>query len=105
MSSTFRRPDPLSLSGNVAENWRLWKQRFNIYLLASDAVGKRDAVKIAMLLNFVGEDALERYNQFSWTEDEDQESFAAVVAKFDEHFKGKTFIKFHQDYRGCYSSF
>ena len=94
MSSTFRRPDPLSLSGNVAENWRLWKQRFNIYLLASDAVGKRDAVKIAMLLNFVGEDALERYNQFSWTEDEDQESFAAVVAKFDEHFKGKKRLVF-----------
>ena len=65
MSSTFRRPDPLSLNRNVAENWRLWKQRFNIYLLASDAVGKRDAVKIDMLLNFVGEDAPERYNQFS----------------------------------------
>ena len=94
MSSNFRRPDPLSLIGNVAENWRLWKQRFNIYLLASDAVGKPDAVKIAMLLNFVGEDALERYNQFSWGEAEDPDSFAAVVAKFYEHFKGKKRLVF-----------
>ena len=47
-----------------------------------------------MLLNFVGEDALERYNQFSWGEAEDPESFAAVVAKFDEHFKGKKRLVF-----------
>ncbi len=47
-----------------------------------------------MLLNSLGEDALERYNQFSWDEVEDTENFETVVAKFDDHFKGKKRLVF-----------
>ncbi len=42
-----------------------------------------------MLLNSLGEDALERYNQFSWDETEDTENFGTVVGKFNNDFKGK----------------
>ena len=42
----------------------------------------------------MGEDALESYNQFSWGESEIQESFDVVLAKFDEHFKGKKRLMF-----------
>ena len=42
-----------------------------------------------MLLNLLREDAFERSNQFLCGEDKDQETFNAILAKCDEHFKGK----------------
>ena len=33
-------PEVLNLEGNVAENWRRWKQEFEIFSLASGLSGK-----------------------------------------------------------------
>jgi len=53
----------LKLEGNMRENWKRFKQLFDIYLLAS-GWNKSDDRKIAILLNLIGEDALEVYNTF-----------------------------------------
>ncbi|KAJ8412539.1 hypothetical protein AAFF_G00128750 [Aldrovandia affinis] len=55
-------PPPLSLSGNLAENWRKWEQRLNLYFVASGLTDKSEERKIAVMLHCVGEDALEIYN-------------------------------------------
>ena len=62
MASDFKPPEQLSLEGNPAENWRRWRQRFELYLLAKEAHEKADKIKIAMLLSSIGPEALERYN-------------------------------------------
>ncbi len=46
----FRLPDTLSLVGNLAENWRRWKQQFDIYLVTSGKNDKSDEVKAATWL-------------------------------------------------------
>ncbi len=56
-------PPPLiSLTGNVAENWRKWEQRFNLYITASALVEKSESRQITVLLHCVGEEALDIYN-------------------------------------------
>ena len=84
----FKPPDHISLQGNVAENWRNWKQRFDNFLIAKEAHKKDDMIKIAMLLTCIGPEALDRYNNFTYEEDEDKKKYAIVVKKFETHFKG-----------------
>jgi hypothetical protein len=38
MPSDFNKPDQLSLQGNAAKNWKVWKQKFDIYMLAKEAL-------------------------------------------------------------------
>ena len=64
-------PGPLSLQGNLSENWRRWKQRFELYLTASGTSEKDASVQSATLLHIAGEDALEVYNTFTWDADSD----------------------------------
>ncbi|KAG5861038.1 hypothetical protein JTB14_009951 [Gonioctena quinquepunctata] len=35
MEPIFRPPKPLTFEGNLAENWILWKQQFNLFMKAS----------------------------------------------------------------------
>lgn len=60
-------PGPLNLQGNLAENWRKWKQRFQLFSSASGLSEKDEKVQSATLLHVAGEEALEIYNTFTWT--------------------------------------
>ena len=66
MEARLKPPEYLSLQGNVAENWRRWHQRFELYMLAIETDAKPNRTKIAILLSAIGPDALERYNHFKW---------------------------------------
>jgi len=65
---SFHKPSALSFDGNTSENWRRFRQQFDIYIIASGSEKKDDAVKIAILLNFAGEDAIEVFNTFQFAE-------------------------------------
>jgi hypothetical protein len=88
-------PDPLSLEGNLSENWRRWKQRFNIYMKASGNVGSAEDVKKAILLHCVGPDALDVFNTFKFNDDagefsptdehENRLKYTAILDKFEEY--------------------
>jgi len=59
---SFHKPSALSFDGNTTENWLRFKQQFDIYITAPGSEKKDDAVKITLLLNFAGEDAIEVCN-------------------------------------------
>ena len=40
-------PPPLSYERNIAENWREWRQLFELYLVATESEEKPDKMKIA----------------------------------------------------------
>ena len=51
----------LQLSGDIAGNWRKWKQRFQLYL---QVIGKEDSeskTKNALLLTVAGNDTIKLY--------------------------------------------
>ncbi|XP_063227048.1 uncharacterized protein LOC134533454 [Bacillus rossius redtenbacheri] len=80
MSDT-NKPSALDLSGNVSENWWKFRQNFDISRLASGKSEKPSEVKAAILLNLVGEDAVEVFNTFNLSDD-DRKQFDAVIAAF-----------------------
>ncbi|GBM60077.1 Uncharacterized protein K02A2.6 [Araneus ventricosus] len=53
-------PRGLNFNGNMANNWRRFKQLFEIHLIASGNEAKSSKVKVMLLLNAAGEEAVER---------------------------------------------
>ena len=64
-TSQLKPPTGLQLTGNLSENWRKFKQRFEIYSIASGLNEKAEEIQVASLLHLVGEDALEVFDTFS----------------------------------------
>ena len=64
-------PKPLSLDGNVQENWRIWKQNFQIYLIVAEYEEKSDKVKANLLLHVIGYASKRVYNTFTFIEEGD----------------------------------
>ncbi|MCJ8745937.1 hypothetical protein PDJAM_G00136070 [Pangasius djambal] len=63
MADCFRRPDPLSFEGNVADNWRIFEQEYDIFIAAAHH-DKPAKTRAYILLNLAGPDAIERERSF-----------------------------------------
>ncbi|KAG5872054.1 hypothetical protein JTB14_021846 [Gonioctena quinquepunctata] len=64
MESIFRPPKPLTFEGNLAENWILWKQQFNLSIKASskDGTDLKEDINVAFFLSAIGEESLRVFN-------------------------------------------
>ncbi|KAL4710396.1 hypothetical protein ACJJTC_008798 [Scirpophaga incertulas] len=83
----LKPPPPFSLVGEPGENYKKWKQRYQIYYTASGASNRlNDEGKIALFLHCLGEECLPIYNNFEFTEEQPQTVYQNVVTKFDEYF-------------------
>lgn len=78
----LKPPAELELTGNVEDHWRRFKQRFDLYLLASGQDKASGERKVALLLTVAGAGAIDVFNSFQLT-DADQKNFATVVTRFD----------------------
>ncbi|KAJ8970287.1 hypothetical protein NQ317_007601 [Molorchus minor] len=86
MAEQSRAPEALTFQGNnISNNWRLWKQKYELYLLASGKSSKGDDVKIAILLNLLGDEGIQIYNTFEYEEGEDKTKLAVVLNKFGQY--------------------
>ena len=92
---SFHKPSALSFDGNTSENWRRFQQQYNIYLTASGSEKKDDAVKIAILLNFAGEDAIEVFNTFQFLEG-DEKKLAKVLEQFERYCNPRKNVVFER---------
>ena len=82
----LKPPGMLSMEGNISENWRRWRQRFELFLVASGAAEKQGGTKVAILLHTVGEEDLEAYNTFKW-ETGEEKKVDTVLSKFQKYFE------------------
>ncbi len=92
----FNKPNVLSLTGNTAENWRRFMQQLNIYLIASGNDEARDKMKVSLLLNFAGEEAIEVFNTFTFEKEEDKWIFKTVESKFEEYCNPRKNVVFER---------
>ncbi len=81
----FQLPESLSLHGNLTDNWRKWKQRFELYMIASGKNEKSDEVKTATLLHLAGPNALEVFNTFTFATPGDDKKLDKVLEQFEAH--------------------
>ena len=97
MNDQFAKPAKLKFIGNVAENFRRFKQKFEIYMSAagydSKEVPKRK--QAAILLNLAGEEAIEVYNTFTF-DDETEQDLEVILQKFQEYCEPKKNITFER---------
>ena len=80
----MKPPEPLTMTGNLPENWRTckWRQRFQLYLIASGMIEKPANVRCATLLHVIGVEALEVYNTFRFEEGEDNNDLDTLLKKY-----------------------
>ena len=83
-----RTPGPLVLDANAADNWRKFFMQFEIYLVAKGKDEKPDKLKVNMLLNCAGPEAIEEYSHFVYNAGEEKENYADVCKKFKELCEG-----------------
>lgn len=79
-----RIPKPLLIEGNLSENFRRFKQSFEIYACANELSSKKPEVQAAILLNLIGEDALDLYNTFNLSE-ADSKDFEKILSAFENY--------------------
>ena len=84
-------PEKLNLDGgNVADSWRKFRQRFNIYLHASGQSKKSNETKTCLFLHIAGDRAIEVYNSFYFDPDsDDKDNIDKVIEKFEAFCVGK----------------
>ncbi|KAJ8874312.1 hypothetical protein PR048_025158 [Dryococelus australis] len=73
----LKPPGELNVSREVGMNWKQWRRKFKIYMKTSDAV------KVATLLNVIGEKALHVYETWELTPDEENDC-KVVLQKFKD---------------------
>ncbi|XP_072937556.1 uncharacterized protein [Epargyreus clarus] len=108
----------LQTGGDIADNWALFIQQFQIYLIANELENKTEKVKVAMLLNAAGPEALRIYNSFKLNDSGKQvttteRTFQNVVELFEKYFAPQKnivfsryqFFKRVQEDGECFDSF
>jgi hypothetical protein len=79
----------------MAEEWKSWAQRFDIYCVASETNKKAEDVQVARFLSCMGEDALNIFNTFGLS-DGDKKKMAVVRKKFDDYFTPRRNVVFER---------
>ncbi|XP_049272080.1 uncharacterized protein LOC125758679 [Rhipicephalus sanguineus] len=83
----LKAPPPLQLTGNLSENWRRFRQKFDLYLQATTTKEhpRSEAAKAALLLSVAGDEALDVLNTFKFEEDESKDDYATLAGKFESY--------------------
>lgn len=87
---TFKPPTKLNLNENAVNNWKSFKQRFDIYLTATDKKTVAEERKVAIFQNCIGENALDIYNTFNLSEE--NLTLTKVYEAFDIYIKPRTSV-------------
>ena len=71
--ASLRLPPSLDIhDGNLVENYNRWKQEVDVYLLASGATEKPNAVQTAIILHCAGPQMMEVFEHFQFAKKEDK---------------------------------
>ena len=65
--NNIQPPPNLNLTGNLQENWKRFKQRFELYLQAIEADEKSDEWKIALFLTVAGPESIKVFNTLTFS--------------------------------------
>ena len=91
----FKPPPSLSLEGNLAENWKTWLQRYELFSVASGVAEKSEAVQCATFLHVAGDEAIRVSNTFVFADGETNK-IAVLKQKFKDYCeprKNLTYIR------------
>ena len=79
----------LCTTGNVADNWKVWKQMWSNYMVNAQLEMKPPAYKVALSLHCIGVDALKNFNGSQFESSDNKNDLAKILQKFDEFTIGE----------------
>ncbi|KAL9958346.1 hypothetical protein ACROYT_G035351 [Oculina patagonica] len=84
-------PQPLCLkhSEEIAENWKLWKEKYNNYFIISRLDRENPEYQLAMFKHTIGDDALKLIKTFTYAETENRNDWRVVMGKVEKHCIGE----------------
>ena len=82
----------------AAENWRIWKQMWDNYVIISGLTSQSAEYKTAFFLHSIGSDAIRIYNGMKFGDGENKQNVDDVIRKFDIHFLGET-VEFFERFK------
>ncbi|XP_064463481.1 uncharacterized protein LOC135374453 [Ornithodoros turicata] len=87
-------PQGMCFKGDIATEWKSFKQRFKLYLLATGGSKKSDAEKVALFLSLGGTALIDVYNTLDFGEateatPEPDLVWNTVIEKLDKYFAPK----------------
>jgi RNase H-like domain found in reverse transcriptase/Reverse transcriptase (RNA-dependent DNA polymerase) len=89
-TTTLPIPPKLDVHGNLSANWKRFKRAWENYEIASHLNEQAKATRVATFLTCIGADALDIYDTFVFSDDEDKDDPVAVLRKFEAHCVGAT---------------
>ena len=92
----LQQPEALVLHGNLAENWRRWKQRFTIYKMAMGKTATSNEVKSAIFLHLAGPDALDVFNMLTFEHEGDAQKLDKLPVRFEAYCIPRKNIKWER---------
>ena len=100
MSNAKKLPE-LEFSGNVSEKWKLWKQKFEIYMRVTKGYKETAEDQVATLLNAVGDEGLSIYNTFEIPV-ADKNNLDVILQKFEAYCAPRKNLVYEQSvFFGC----
>ena len=81
-------PEKLQTKGNIAENWKTFKQVWTNYAIITNLDKQSEQYRVALFLHCIGTEALKIYNGMSFTEEE-RGKLEPIMSKFDEFTIGE----------------
>ena len=94
-------PEKFTLKSESEQDWRFFRQKFELYLMAAGLNDKPDEVKVALLLTHGGDELLRIYNAIDFgasvtasdgSRTDPSKSLDTVLAKLNEHFAPRKLV-------------
>ena len=80
----LRPPQPLNVTDtNMAENWRLFRQKWQNYAVITNLHQQPRAYQVGLLLHTIGDEALKIYNGFKFDTADNARTVDEIVQKFE----------------------
>ena len=92
LNSHVPLPHKLSITGNIAKNWKKWKQIWDSYEIVTELTKRPDEYRVATFITCIGADALEIYNGLPFENEVDKKNITKVIQLLEKYCLGETNI-------------
>ncbi len=79
-------PPPLLMKGDMPTNWKVFKQAWDYFVIATELSDKSDAIRAATLCSVMGPESVKVMNTLTTLTAEDKLKPEPILEKLGEHF-------------------
>ena len=90
--ASFSPPGHLKVKGDLAQNWREWRQLWNAYEVVAGLSEASRQYRVATFITCIGPSGLRIYNVLPFANEDEKQQMDKVLQLFERHCLGETNI-------------